>query len=555
MVFSLFGRSLPVFVAALVFVLSPPSISLPIASSATLVTQLGVDIDGESAGDQFGWAVALSADGSRMVVGATGDDEVGINAGHVRVYEWSGSGWVQLGTDLDGEAAEDGAGYSVALSSDGTRVAFGAIRNDGNGANAGHVRVFDWNGVAWVQLGGDIDGEASGDQTGWSVSLSSDGSRIAVGAAANAGNGASAGHVRVFDWNGVAWVQLGSDIDGEAAGDSSGRSISISSDGTRLAIGAPLNDGNGSIAGHVRVFDWNGAAWVQLGGDIDGEAAGDLFGLSVSLSPDGSRVASGAPGNSGAGSGAGHVRVFDWNGAAWVQLGADIDGEAAGDAFGRSISMSSDGVRIAIGAPYNDGTGPGAGHARAYDWNGVAWVQLGADIDGEATGDQFGYSVSLSWDASRMAVGADQNSGNGVSSGHTRVFSLSSVLETSEAPELPGSPGIYLYVAGGPGRLVEGTLIHHGSTGVSPNSFHILRVESMGAPRLTSIELSIDKTNRAGHLESQTPLGALAPGMYKIVVTGQHQLGHSLVLTNHISVDGSGRFISVSSESLQPVLR
>ena len=41
-------------------------------------------------------------------------------------------------------------------------------------------------------------------------------------------------------------TQLGSYIDGEAAYDYSGRSVSMSSDGTIVAIGAYRNNGNGS---------------------------------------------------------------------------------------------------------------------------------------------------------------------------------------------------------------------------------------------------------------------------------------------------------------------
>ncbi|MGD1895174.1 MAG: hypothetical protein ACFB15_31840 [Cyclobacteriaceae bacterium] len=68
------------------------------------------------------------------------------------------------------------------------------------------------------------------------------------------------------------WIQRGNDIDGEAAGDNSGSSISLSSDGNILAIGALGNDETGDLAGHVRVYTWNGTAWIQRGSDIDGEA-------------------------------------------------------------------------------------------------------------------------------------------------------------------------------------------------------------------------------------------------------------------------------------------
>ena len=65
-------------------------------------------------------------------------------AGHVRVYEWSGSTWTQLGADIDGEGAEDRSGWSVSL--DGNRLAIGAVFNNGGGDKAGHVRVYEWSG-------------------------------------------------------------------------------------------------------------------------------------------------------------------------------------------------------------------------------------------------------------------------------------------------------------------------------------------------------------------------------------------------------------------------
>ncbi|MFM7694383.1 MAG: hypothetical protein ACKO7U_08820, partial [Actinomycetota bacterium] len=112
--------------------------------------------------------------------------------------------------------------------------------------------------ATWVasQRGTDIDGEAAGDFSGRAVSMSGDGSIVAIGAPYN--NGSDSGHVRVYAWNGSAWAQRGADIDGEAAGDESGSSVSVSSDGSIVAIGALFNDGNGSDSGSVRVYAWNG---------------------------------------------------------------------------------------------------------------------------------------------------------------------------------------------------------------------------------------------------------------------------------------------------------
>ena len=174
----------------------------------------------------------------------------------------------EVGSDIDGDAANDYLGRSVSLSSDGTIVAIGAHGNDGNGSNSGHVRVFEWDGTAWVQKGSDIEGEAASDQSGFATSLSSDGAIVAIGAHGNDGNGSNSGHVRVFEWDGTAWVQKGSDIEGEAAEDSSGFATSLSSDGTIVAIGAERNDGNGSNSGHVRVYEWSGDTWVQKGATL-----------------------------------------------------------------------------------------------------------------------------------------------------------------------------------------------------------------------------------------------------------------------------------------------
>ena len=136
-------------------------------------------------------------------------------------------------------------------------------------------------------------------------------------------NCGSKGEIQIYD--GSEWVnfiggsrqmsaatltKLGSDIDGEASNDQSGNAVAFSSDGTTVAIGAPNNDGSGSNAGHVRVYKNNAGTWTQIGADFDGEAANDFFGNSVSISSDGNKVAIGAPRNDGSGPDAGHVRVY-----------------------------------------------------------------------------------------------------------------------------------------------------------------------------------------------------------------------------------------------------
>ena len=234
------------------------------------------------------------------------------------------------------------------------------------------VFILDDDGSSWKQLGQDIDGESGGDNSGWSVSLSSDGRTVAIGAFLNDGNGDKSGHVRVYqmDEASSSWQQLGQDIDGEAAGNNSGRSVSLSADGKTVAIGAYYNDGNGDNAGHVRVYQMDGASssWRQIGQEIDGEAGYDQSGMSVSLSDDGKTQAIGANGNDSNGARAGHVRVYhmDDTGSSWKKIGLDIDGELAYDQSGWSVSLSADGRTVAVGSIGNADNGVYSGQARVF---------------------------------------------------------------------------------------------------------------------------------------------------------------------------------------------
>lgn len=392
---------------------------ISLCSGATAQIQKGTDINGETAGDRSGHSVSMP-DANTIAVGAELNSGNGSQAGHARVYQWIGNAWSQKGGDIDGEAANDNSGQAVSMP-DANTIAIGAAQNDGNGGSAGHVRIYEWNGNAWIQKGGDIDGEASGDLSGYSVSMP-DANTVAIGGFNNDGNGNNSGHARIFVWNGSAWIQKGSDINGEAADDNSGFSVSMP-DANTVAIGAPLNDGNGTSAGHVRIFSWNGNAWIQKGGDINGEAAGDQSGYSVSM-PDSNTVAIGAWLNDGNGTDAGHARIYAWNGSAWTQKGSDINGSATVDNAGWSISMPGPDV-VAVGIPGNNGGGNDAGTVRIYNWNGSSWYQVGSDIYGEAAFDVSGYSVSMP-NAYTVAIGARRNDGNGADAGHARVYSLCS---------------------------------------------------------------------------------------------------------------------------------
>lgn len=403
-------------------------ILIGINSNAQDWNQLGLDIEGELAGDYAGYAVSLSADGMTVAIGAPRNDGFwGItDDGQVRVLDWNGSSWVQRGNGIKGQSSGDWTGTAVSLSADGNRVAVAEPNHDGNGNNAGRVRVFAWDaGVnSWVQFGAVIVGEAAQDKFGSSISLSGDGNKLVVGAPANDENGSDAGHARLYIWGGFNWL-LQREFDGEAASDRFGSSVKLSRDGMTVAIGAPYHDGNGVNSGTVRVYTYTGYVWQDKGWDLHGEAFGDQSGTSLSLSADGNTMAIGAHYHDGNGTNAGHVRVLDWNGFTWIQRGNDVDGQNINDQSGRAVALSDDGNTLAVGERFNDSNGVNAGRIRLYDWSGGAWVQKGSDVTGTVADDKFAWALDLSADGNVVAGGSLLNDAAGMDAGHVKIYSFS----------------------------------------------------------------------------------------------------------------------------------
>ena len=162
--------------------------------------QLGQNLDGESEDDYLGWAVAMTANGTRLACSDVmyDHDIFGENAGRVRVFELIDSVWEQVGEPLFGSGEGDGFGSSIALSDDGTTLVVGAT-DLGGGTTPGYVRVFGFDGSGWVQLGPDLEGDNPGDRFGTWVATSADGSVVAGGSPFNDAIGMDSGLVRVYD--------------------------------------------------------------------------------------------------------------------------------------------------------------------------------------------------------------------------------------------------------------------------------------------------------------------------------------------------------------------
>jgi hypothetical protein len=378
-------------------------------------SQIGSAILGEAAIDDSGRSVVFNSDGSILAIGARYNN---YNTGHVRIYERYGQSWVQKGTDINGENFGDESGTSVAISDNGNIVAICAPKNDANSFNTGHVRVYNWNGSQWLQKGIDIDGPTTSSLFGTSIAMNGNGNIISIGS----NSSPQGGYVIVYEWHNGQWQKRGINIYGETNMDLFGYSVSLNNQGNILAAGGIFNNGNGIRAGNVRVYEWNSIQWNQIGSDLDGEGTEDRFGFSTSLSRDGLTLAVGAEYNSGNGLGAGHVRVFTFNLNQWVQKGVDLDGDATNERFGWSVSIDSSGNRLVVGAPLGLFSSQRLGQAQLFEWGGTNWQKIGATIKGKAASDNAGTSVSISSSGDYFAVGSPGNDDRGTNAGHVRVY-------------------------------------------------------------------------------------------------------------------------------------
>jgi hypothetical protein len=441
--------------------------------------------------DVFGSAVSLSADGTRLAVGARGESSnaTGINgnqanddapaSGAVYVFSWSGTAWSQEAyIKASNTGAGDLFGTTVSLSADGTRLAVGASSEDSNATGINHnqadetapesgaVYVFSRSGTTWTQeayVKASNTGTLSateGDFFGAMVSLSADGTRLAVGAYGEESNATGinqnqadnslrqAGAVYVFVRSGTTWTQEAYvKASNTGAGDWFGRAVALSGDGTRLAVGA-VNEKSNAVgingnqaddsafgAGAVYVFKRSGATWTQEAYvKASNTSIIDQFGWCVSLSADGSTLAVGADMEQSSATGingngdqvmkpalySGAAYVFVRSGATWTQQAyIKASNTWEGHYFGYSIALSSDGSRLVVGAEHedsgakgingyqHDGTAKESGAAYVFSRAGTTWSQ-DAYVKASNTGafDQFGWSVSLSGDGTRLAVGA-----------------------------------------------------------------------------------------------------------------------------------------------------
>lgn len=332
--------------------------------------------------------------------------------------------WNLVGQPILGSAAGNKAGNSTDINGDGTVMAVGEPLHEDAGNLTGRVSVYTLQSGTWVPKGSVLSSPTHEDMFGNAVSLSDDGNILAVGVRMNDDNGTNAGKVCIYQYNGTDWVPYGNVLKGANPGDVFGASVMLNDAGDRLAIGSVGDDTNGDSAGKVQVFQLTSGTWSALGAPMLGLGSYNGLGVAMDLSGDGNTLVATAGYFSYDEISKGYICVFRFDGAVWNQISPIIWGDNLGDLFGNSISLSNDGNTLAVGSPMCNGTvGVDAGAVKVLDYDGTSWNQRGTTFLGVIEGGQLGKSVAISGNGNILAIGEPNHNNNGFMSGQISVYS------------------------------------------------------------------------------------------------------------------------------------
>jgi len=427
------------------------------------------------------------------------------------------------------------------------------------------------------------------DTFGKTIALSADGNYLAVGAPGEDSNSTminmgetnetalSAGAVYIFAWNGTTWSQQAYiKASNTEAGDGFGTSVALSSDGSTLVVGAPLEDSNSTMiemgetdntafsSGAVYVYTratttWTKQAYIKA----SNTQAGDSFGTSVALSSDGNTLAVGAPDEdsnavtvggdetNNTATDAGAVYVYTRATTTWTkQAYLKATNAGSSDSFGTSLAMSSDGNTLAIGAPDEssvatgingnifDNSAFGAGAVYVFTRATTTWSQQAyVKASNTETSDQFGTAVALTGDGNSLAVGApgEDSSSTGIDGAQTGT--------TASA-----SGAVYLMFRTGGTTWGQEAFVKASNTGasddfgravaLSPNGLHL----AVGAPQEDSIGVGIGA-------DQASNTGSASGAVYLFYKSGAWQQGAYIKATNSEGNDHFGSALGLANDT------
>ena len=241
---------------------------------------------GAHEGDSFGCSVSLS--GQTLAVGAYATDADGESSGSVYIFQHEAGLWRQR-AELTASDARQAQYFGCSVAVDGDRLVVGARGDDDRGVNAGAVYLFARRDGQWAETGKYVPSDvAEGDYFGRTVAI--DGDTVV----ASAPGDDPAGAAYAFRWDGVACIEE-SKLTVPGAGEGDGFGCGVAIDGEDLVVGARGDDEAGGEAGAGYVFRREGGAWEQVSKLTASDDAGGRLGGSVALRE--GCVVAGAPGS------------------------------------------------------------------------------------------------------------------------------------------------------------------------------------------------------------------------------------------------------------------
>lgn len=393
------------------------------------------DVYGTYKEDALGWSIKSSYNGNTFITGIldyTTEDVY--KAGGAEIYNVDNGVITKVGnTIISGDADYDKFGCDVAINDNGSIVAVSSILADsGSIQNTGAVKVymFDSNNNIWKQLGNTIYGDAENDSCGWSISLDAAGKYLAVSSIMNDNNNLiNNGKVIIYTLNSTTntWEQVGNTLVGIKSEDNFGSDVCFNYDGTILAVGVRRYDNGNSDAGAAETFNLivdedNNIEWKQFGSILHGDEKSEHFGWALDLSNDGKILIVGSTEYDGSGYNRGKATIYSFNETTndWELYGSPVIGEVDKDEFGISVSILSDGSKIAIGSRYNNEE---TGYVKIYEY-GTNWVQIASKITGQKAYDWFGNSVDFI-NNDKILIGSPKFDHNSYDEGSAQIYALS----------------------------------------------------------------------------------------------------------------------------------
>ena len=386
--------------------------------------------------DHFGHSISVDHSGKRVAITSLrGNTGTILDTGAVHIFYNSETGWIQEAklTPSDGRT-NDNFGYAVSINKDGSKIVVGSPNHDPFDVfNAGVAYIYTRLDNSWVEEAKLVPSDMNANNYfGSAVAISDSGNRVAIGAHRR-------DNILVVNTGGVytylkdetdEWIEESILVTSDGRDyDNFGYSLSMTGDGTRLAIGSRFQDGSSIVnIGAVYIFSRLGDEWAEEAKiTASDKALFDMFGYSVDITSDGSRVVIGAYlAEDGVITDAGIVYVFTRNGVEWTQEARLTSGKRKKkDRLGCSVSIDDNGKRIVAGAylaDINEAVDSGAAYIflRTHD----TWTLSNelVPVDSSAN-SQFGWSVAISGDGDNIHIGSIKANSLGVmDSGASYMF-------------------------------------------------------------------------------------------------------------------------------------